>query len=823
MPKSTHKFSPLYAAIWAAMSLPVVAWATDSTPNAAAPAAVSPAAGLAADAVAASNAADAADKKATELDKVDVHGTPIAQPSSPKLTASWLDTPQTITVVPQKIIAEQNLLTLRDILTTLPGITFGAGEGGGGYGDSINLRGFTGANDITIDGVRDSAQYTRTDPFDLDSVELVNGANSVYAGSGSVGGSINLVSKTPVLGDHTTVTGGVGTADYGRFTVDTNQQIGDTTAFRVNLMAHENDVPGRDVEDFKRFGLAPSITFGLGTDTSWTLAYFHQQDDNVPQYGVPTYKGQILPGVDPHAYYGYANYDTQQIHADDFTSTIQHRFNDDLSVRNLTRAGRVTQFSLVDPPQGTFCEPDDLQPNGASCTLNAGTALQIVVPAGYYMPSGPRGNIRDTTNKIFYNQTDLSSTFKTGAIEHTAVVGASFSHESYDFNGYSEYRNADGTNPYAAPGYFPFTPIGDPDDIYTGPAYRTLTGKNSGTLDDAAVYAFDNAKFDEHWSLNYGLRYERADASSTTYTVKTYTAPTVAVPNPVNTGIGTITGAAAPAEFANNLLSWRVGLVYKPVENASVYAAYSNSKTPSAVSVNGSCTVATAATIAAGTANCDSDPQTALNYEIGAKWDVLDNRLSLSGSIFRNDRTNYQVADPGDPDNPSGQMTLDGKARVDGLLLSAIGNLTDDWAVYANYAHLKSKVLQGASNYVAGQGGDYTKGDPLLSTPENSVSLWTTYDVSNAWQVGYGATYVGSYIVSQHSATNPSGPLNEVDAYWLQRAMVAYKFNPNFSVQLNINNLFNEKYLTRVRTAGDIAWGTPGDARSAQVTATYKF
>jgi len=817
MHRFTLKFSPLYAAMLAAVA-PTVAFAADVT-AAATSGVASPAADIAADAAGADDVTEKSRRNPTELDKVDVHATPNAQPTSPKLTASLLDTPQTITIVPQKVIAEQNLLNLRDILTTLPGITFGAGEGGGGYGDSINLRGFTGSTDITVDGVRDSAQYTRSDPFNLDSVELVNGANSVYAGSGSVGGSVNLVSKVPMLVDRTEVKAGVGSDDYGRLTADTNQQIGDNSAFRINLMAHENDVPGRDVEKFKRWGFAPSIGFGLGTDTSVTLSYFHQHDDNVPQYGVPTYKGQILASVDAHAYYGYRNYDAQQIRADAFTSIIQHRFSEDFSLRNLTRAQRVTQYSLVDPPQGTFCEANNLQPSGASCTLNPGTALQIVVPAGYYMPSGPRGNIRDTTNKILYNQTDLSTGLHTGAIEHTAVAGLSLSHESYAFNGYSQYRNVDGTNPYAAPGYFPFTPIGVPDSIYRGPANRTLTGKIDGTLDDAAVYVFDNAKFNEHWSLNGGVRWERSDASATTYAVKLYTAPTVAVPNPVNTGIGAITGAAAPAKNSNDLFSWRIGLVYKPVENASIYTAYSNSKTPSAASVNGSC----AASSTTGTANCDVDPQTAVNYEIGAKWDVLDGKLSLTGSVFRNDRQNYLVADPGNPDNPSGQMSLDGKARVDGLLLGATGNISDNWAVYANYAHLKSKVLQGASNYVAGQGADYTRGDPLLSTPENSLSLWTTYDVSAALQVGYGATYVGSYNVSQHSVTNPHGPLNEVDAYWLQRAMVAYKFNRHFSLQLNVNNLLNEKYLTRVRTAGDVAWGTPGDARSAQVTATYKF
>jgi catecholate siderophore receptor len=772
-----------------------------------------------ADAGAASDDIDA--NSTAQLESVTVEGHAPVQGSSSKLTAPLLDMPQQITIVPQKVIAEQNLLNLRDILSTLPGITFGAGEGGGGYGDSINLRGFTGSNDITVDGVRDSAQYTRSDPFNLDHVELVNGANSVYSGSGSVGGSINLVSKTPHLGDRTVIGAGVGTDAYGRTTLDTNQQIGDTTALRLNVMAHENDVPGRDVENFRRWGIAPSIAFGLGTDTTVTLSYFHQHDDNVPQYGVPTYKGDILAGIDRGAYYGYRNFDTQRIRADALTSVIQHNFGNDFSLRNLTRAQKVTQFSRVDPPQGTFCEPDNLTPAGTACVLNPGTPQEIVVPPGMYMPSGPRGNIRDTTNKILYNQTDLTADFDTGTIAHMLVTGVSFSHESYGLSGSSQYRNADGTNPYAAPGYFPFTPIGDPDSFFTGASHRTLTSKVDGELDNAAVYAFDNLKFTGRWSLNVGARLERNEASATNYIVKTYTAPTVANPDPDNSDIGRISGASAPAKNADNLFSYRAGLVYKPVDNASVYVAYSNSKTPSAASVNGSCT-ATSAT-GTGTANCDVEPETAVNYELGAKWDVFDGHLSLTGSVFRNNRQNYRVADPGNPDNPSGQQTLDGRARVDGVLFGVSGSIAEHWAVYANYSYLKSRVLQGASDFVGTQGHDYTRGDPLLSTPENSLSLWTTYDISHAWQAGFGTTYVGSYAVSQHSATNPDGPLNTVDSYWTERAMVAWKVNRNLALQFNVNNLFDEKYLTRVRTAGDIAWGTPGDARSAVLTATYEF
>ncbi|HMJ92677.1 MAG TPA: TonB-dependent receptor plug domain-containing protein, partial [Allosphingosinicella sp.] len=201
---------------------------------------------------------------------------------SPKATQPLLDTPQTITVISDQTIRKQNLLTLRDALAAVPGITFGAGEGGGGYGDSINLRGYSASNDITQDGVRDSAQYSRTDPFNLQQIEIYNGANSAFNGSGSVGGTINLVSKVPQPNDLTILSGAIGTDYYYRATVDTNQRLSDSIAVRLNAMWHRNDVPGRDVEEYHRWGVAPAITFGVASDTSLTLAFVHQSDNNTP-------------------------------------------------------------------------------------------------------------------------------------------------------------------------------------------------------------------------------------------------------------------------------------------------------------------------------------------------------------------------------------------------------------------------------------------------------------------------------------------------------------------------------------------------------------
>lgn len=726
----------------------------------------------------------APDKSATELDAVEVQGIKIEKASSVKYTADLLDTPQTINVIGRETIEDQNLLSLRDILSTLPGITFGAGEGGGGFGDKINLRGFSGDSDITVDGVRDSGLYSRTDPFNLESVEVTNGANSVYTGAGSVGGSVNLVSKAARADEFNRASIAAGTDSYARVTADSNMLLGDSAALRLNVMAHQNDIPGRDVEEMKRWGFAPSLTFGLGTDTAWSLSYLHQKDENTPQYGVPYINGSTVPGVDPENYYGYRNVDRQDTEANVFTSEIKHAFSDNFSLRNLTRHADVDALTVVDAPSGTWC---------LASGVDAATGSACATP-GIYQPSGNRGTTRDSRNTILHTQFDAIVGFDTGTIRHDLVAGVSFTQEDFDLTSGSSLRNDD----YVLPALPPMS-IANPDSLYTGRVKFIANSRQQGELDNRALYVFDTLKFNEQWQFNAGVRYERNEGSHRTDAVAAPSAGGTVTPGPTLIN-------------DEDLFSYRAGVVFKPVENGSIYLAYGNAKTPSKASVNGSCTAAT----------CVVDPETAENIELGAKWDVLGERLSLTASVSRNERSNYKVADPGNPDNPSGLQQLDGRARVDGLLLGVSGLISDNWAVYANYAHLKSEVLQGASDFVSEQGQDYTRGDRLLNVPEDSLSLWTTYDLSHQWQFGYGASYQSKYWLSQHSATNPDGPLFTAPSYWTHRAMVAYKLNRHASLQLNVNNLFDKEYYTRIRNSA-AGWATPGEGRSFVLSANLSF
>lgn len=857
---SRFEYRPLALSLLALHSLPVLA--EEAVAPAAAPAA----------------------KPATELDEVVVKAQAdvpykAEKAASPKYTEALRDTPQTITVVTKEAIEDQGMLSLREILSTVPGITFGAGEGGGGYGDSINIRGFSSSGDISIDGIRDTAQYTRSDPFNLEQVEVVKGASSVYSGAGAVGGTVNLVSKTPKANNFTNLSVGVGTDKYYRLTVDANKKVNDTTAVRVNVMAHTNDVPGRDYENFERWGIAPSITFGLGTPSRLTLSYFHQSDNNIPQYGVPFYNGRPVPGLSPSNYYGYNNVDEQKIDVDALTAIFEQDINTTVSIRNLARIARVQQFSLVDPPQGNFCLNNNTQPTAWSqSATNAGvvssnttgytTCSRVysktptgagataapnyvygdgpLLQPGQYAPSGPRGNIRDTTNDSFVNQFDATWNYNTGSIAHTTVTGLSLSFEEYDFNGYSEFREPNGWafNPsttYLPTGDTPLMNIYNPDSTYRGRHNRTLTGMNSASQDTQALYVFDTMKFSEQWWMNLGLRYDSVSGSNTSYGVNTYTAPAAnSATNPTATNppgnllpIGQLNGKNSKAKYDNSLLSYRAGLMYKPVEYSTVYVSYGNSETPSVSAVNGSCT----SNSTTGGNTCNVDPEKAVTYEFGGKVDFLQGRLSTNLALFRTERTNYRVSDPGNPDNPSGSQQLDGQSRVQGIEFGVGGLILKNWSVFANITRQHSEVLQGVSNFVARGGAsgteqDWTKGDSLTQVPDLAASLWTTVDATRALQFGYGVTYMGEMYLTQHqgiarASTTPTQyvgrstiPLVQSDDYFVHNASATYKFSRNLNVQLNVKNLFNKEYYTRIRNNG---WATPGDTRSAVATVNYGF
>ncbi|MFB0873852.1 MULTISPECIES: TonB-dependent receptor [unclassified Sphingobium] len=741
------------------------------------------------------------------------------QTVNPKNTAPVLDTPQTITIISDQTIKKQNLLTLRDVLTTVPGITFGAGEGGGGYGDSINLRGYSANNDITQDGVRDSAQYSRTDPFNMQQVEVYNGANSVYNGSGSVGGTINLVSKAPQAENLTILEAGVGTDDYYRATVDSNIRASDFIGIRLNAMVHRNDLPGRDVERFKRWAVAPSVKLGMDGPTSLSLSYFHQEDRNTPVYGVPFFKNAIndgpLPGVDDSDYFGIANLDRQDIDIDRFTAIFAHQFSDAVSLRTLGRWQRVRQDSITSAPQGTYCLASGVQPVTAT-DLTTPLACSAGMAAGTYRPSGPRGLVRDQLNDLFYAQTDLRIVSgDAGGIRNTLVVGASATQEDYRLTSANLLRTAAGATVAE-----PDISLASPNTNWTGAVNRIVSGHSYGDSRNLAIYAFDTIELGQ-FELNGGLRYEDVR--------NIFRADTVALPA---AGGGTTPGIVQRSK--ESLFSYRVGGVFKPTQDVSLYAAFANSKTPSSATVRAGCTTGSGATFVNF---CDVAPETARSYEIGAKANLMGGKLLATAALFRNERTNYRIP-TNDPATNATFQVLDGRSRVDGVALGLTGNITPQWLIFANYTYLDGKIVQGTSDSCIANPRaacsnsaalpDPSKGDALIQTPKHSGSLYTSYRLPFGLELGYGVTYQGSFALNQSNLFNRTQYRS--DDYWVHRAFLSWAFDNGLTAQINVQNLFDKTYYTGIRnnisaTNGVVSggWAAPGEGRAARLSLFYSF
>lgn len=448
---------------------------------------------------------------------------------SPKYTEPLRDIPQTITVIPKAVIEEQGATTLRDVLRNVPGLTITAGEGGAPAGDNLTLRGFSARNDVFIDGVRDLSPQAR-DPFNLEQVEITKGPGSAYTGRGSTGGTINLISKSPGLDSSYGFTLNVGTDRTRRVTADVNLPLerlglGERTAFRINLLAHESGVAGRDVVENKRVGIAPSLSFGLGTDTRLTLSYFKLSQDNISDYGIPwvpvtnnalaAYRDKPAP-VDRDTFYGLKSRDFEKLNSDLATVKLERDFGDNMTLRNQLRYGRSTRDSIATPPR--FASDN-------STAINREMRSWL------------------TEDEIWDNQTDLRVRFSTGGVENSVVAGLALSRE----NNRRKTRTA--------PNMLTTLRDPNPDDTFTGaitlgPIEGDITGNS------IAAYAFDTVKFGQKFEVSGGLRWDYFDVE----------------------GINT-TGVEVAR--LDRMLSWRAGAVYKPLRQGSIYAAYGTSLSPS--------------------------------------------------------------------------------------------------------------------------------------------------------------------------------------------------------------------------------------------------
>lgn len=716
-------------------------------------------------------AADASKKKETvALDATSVVGKAseggdyqVERAQSDKFTAPLINTPRSVTVVPQQVLRDINAVSLQDALRTVPGITMGAGEGGNPQGDRPFIRGFDAQSDTFLDGVRDTGAQTR-EIFAIESIEVSKGPNSAFGGRGSAGGSINLATKRAKADDFTNGGFTWGSDQTQRYTLDVNREFLDTAAFRLNLMSHESNVAGRDKVNYDRWGVAPSLVFGLGTATRVNLDYYHQESNDLPDSGIPygysvgtthTAASPDKPadGGDSSNFYGLADRDFRKTRTDIGTLAIEHDLNDSLTIKNTLRHGSSMQDYIL-------TQPDDSKAN-----VNNGSVWR-------------RANTRVANTSTTTNQTDLFGEAFIAGFKNNFSTGVEFDREASDRSTYSvntDTTPATGTVTNTCtpamiglPSGYNCTSLSNPNanDPWAGSISRNYAGTDTRS-DTRAIYAFNTLELDPQWLLNTGLRYDHFQT-----TAKTKSAARV---------------TTFESEDTSEFVTGQLGLVWKPAENGSVYASYATAATPPGAmlgeGVDGNPLNTSATT------KSDLQPEETANYELGTKWDLLNARLSLTAAIFRTEKDNTRVL------VNTNTYENAGTTRVDGFELGASGKLTDKWQVFAGYSHLRSETVDGgkinvgttaAPVYVEG----LYNGNELPNTPEDSMSLWTTYELAPKLTVGGGAFYVDQVW------GNVANTLY-VDAYWRYDAMASYQLSKNLDLQLNVQNLTNEVYYDK--------------------------
>ncbi len=642
------------------------------------------------------------------------------------------DVPQSLTLVPERLIEDRAADTVREALRNVSGVTFNAGEGGRS-GDNVTIRGYSAAGDLYLDGVRDIAQYNR-EVFNLEQIEVLRGSASVLFGRGSTGGIVNQDSKDARLDDEGEVNLTVGSHGYVRATADLNRRLGPTTGGRLNLMVTEGD-SFREGAEFSRWGVAPTVRTGIGTaDEFWVSAYY-LEEDNVPDFGVPFYQGRPAP-IPTDTFLGLTNADYEDYRTGILTGGWLHRFNADSELRVVLRAGRFER---------------DLTPSAPR--LNLASTGGVLTDATIVTRSRPGRQGQDDT---LTGQVDYVTRFQLFGLSHRLQVGAELLNERSDTVRFGQ-----------APGVLvPTTTIGSPNTEPTLPArffVRNITQATEFEADTRSVYAQDAVDLGGGFRLILGGRVDQFEADYVRV------------------------GPLDDYSRTDEEFSWRAGLLYQPDERQSYYVSAGTSFNPSGE------------LYALDPRGANTDPEENRNYEVGAKFDLLDGNLMLRVAAFRSEKLNERNTDPLVVD----VFLLSGRRHTDGVELEAAGRITEAWQVFGGVSFLDAEIDESLNANDVGQ--------RPINTPDYTANLWTTFQVTPQFMVAGGFEAVGDRYVSLANTTL-------LPDYIRWDAAATYEIG-RVEFQVNLFNLTDETYYEGLYTGHAV----PGTARSVRVGVEVKL
>ncbi|TAL80986.1 MAG: TonB-dependent receptor, partial [Beijerinckiaceae bacterium] len=718
-------------------------------------------------------------------------GDPYADPAAPykadrlassKFSEPIINTPRTVTVLTKEVLQDENATSLRDIGRTTAGVTLGSGEGGNAFGDRFFIRGFDARNDIFVDGVRDPGVSIRENFF-TEQVEILRGPASSFAGRGTTGGAINIVTKQAGDQDFYHAESTLGSDQTRRLTIDVNKAINPVLDVRLNGMIQGANIAGRDYATDNRNGIAGALTFKPLPNLTIKADYSHTYLSGIPDFGVPydlVKQRPVTEGVVPrNTYYGILNRDFTKTTQNIGTLDAQYKVNDWITLENKFRQG----YSILNYI-GTIPENPSTAPYASTPTFFSGfTQLNA--------------QSRFETVGVLVDQPQATFKFDTGPIRNTAIVGGEFSGERVSLNSYQGLTSEGlaGEGVFASNGA-PIVSIYDPTNFISGLGTPVL-GNNPQIyhVNTNAAYLLETANWKDRVIFNAGVRYDDYHVTSSN-----------------NMG---------SASQDSGIVSYNAGLVYKPIPITSLYVAYATAADP----VGDELDAASSSYGGLSPTQQESQifgPQRSQSIEFGNKWELFNRRLLATGSIFQTTVENARESTPsGLPGYPVKNTVVAGAAyRVQGIDLELAGKITDKWSVMGGLVLMKSDITQSVVPHDVGL--------PLANIAHQSFNLLSKYQVTNWFELGGQAIYTskiygGSLLAANGGVAYNAAPDPTVlPSHWRFDVFAETKIGPHASLKLYVQNLFNRTYYDSIYQSG-VPFVRVAPGRTVSLIAQAKF
>jgi catecholate siderophore receptor len=734
--------------------------------------------------------------------------------ASGKFPEPILNTPKTITVLSKEVLEDKNATTLKQAILSTAGVTLGTGEGGNAFGDRFFIRGFDARNDVFIDGVRDSGVSVRENFF-TEQVEILRGPGSSFAGRGTTGGAINIVTKQATTEkSFYNMDTSFGTDRTKRVTLDVNQVISPTLAIRAGGLFQDAGVAGRDYVQDKRDGGFVALKWNPVDAVKVNASYVHTDLSGIPDFGVPYYRpgangtstqqftsnaGGPFPeyGLNRNNFYGFVNRDRSHITQDIGTISTEVQVTPDLTISDKIRASRSTLNYIGTLPERAIVT----DPNPLNWTLSA----------------NPQSRYQRTD--VVANQTEATYKFDTGPWRHTATAGVEISREISAIDSYTGLASealpggAAGSGSATVNVFSPgltFSPFG------TTP---TLTGRPTKiAIDTTSGYILDSVNYRDLVILNGGVRFDD-------YSIKASGFGTV-------NGVSNVFGSQAQ-EYG--LPNFNLGLTLKPLPNGSIYVAYATSANPVGSEFDGtSAQYGGLSPSLNGNPNTIFGPEKNTAIEAGTKWEVFNRHLLLTAAVFQTNKENAResqnvtstaaaAAIPGCSYNATAGsvscITAGAAYYVRGIDLGAAGKITDKWSLSGGLVLMQSQVTK--SLVPSPQPLLYASnvGLPLANVAHQSFNVLTKYQLTDVWEWGGQATYRSKIFGGTFLAANQG---TQLPSYWRFDTFVEAKIDKNWRVKLFVNNIFNKTYYDALyQSSAPFVLEAPGRSASLVIAARF--